>query len=97
MITIESSWGEVTTDDQGNVVELDVLEVDDDGERCYLLDVAKFDIAEWDIFYENRFKEPSPKPSEFDVLDLGYWCKDGTYVEPNHKWRNEIYHKKLQK
>jgi hypothetical protein len=25
MITIESSWGEVTTDDQGNVVELDEI------------------------------------------------------------------------
>ena len=53
MITIESSWGVVTTDDEGNVVELDVLEVDDKGERCYLLDIAKFDIAEWDGFYED--------------------------------------------
>jgi hypothetical protein len=96
MITIESSWGMVTTDDEGNVVELDVLEVDDKGERCYLLDIAKFDIAEWDRFYENRFNEPSPKPSEFDVLDLGYWLKDGSYNEPDHKWRNEIYHEKLE-
>jgi hypothetical protein len=97
MITIESSWGIVTTDDEGNVIELDVLEVDEDGERCYLLDIAKFDIAEWDRFYENKFNEPSPKPSEFDVLDLGYWLKDGKYNEPNHIWRDEIYHEKLEK
>ena len=94
MITIESSWGVVTTDDEGNVDELDVLEVDDKGERCYLLDIAKFDIAEWDGFYEDRFKEPSPKPSDFEVLVLGYWLKNGEYVEPNQKWRDEMYHEK---
>jgi hypothetical protein len=93
MITIESSWGYITTDDEGNVLEMDVLEVDSKGERCYLLDAVKFDIAEYDRFYEDRFKEPSPKPSYFDVLDLGFWKKDGTYDAPDHKWRNEIYDK----
>lgn len=97
MITIESSWGMVTTDDVGNVVELDVLEIDDKGERCYLLDIAKFDVAEWDKFYENKFNEPSPKPSEFDVLDLGYWLKNGTYVEPDQKWRDEMYDENIEK
>jgi hypothetical protein len=87
MITIESSWGEVTTDDEGNVLELDVLEIDNDGERCYLLDIAKFDIAEWDKWYEKEFKENSPKRSEFDVLELGFWKKDGSY-EPASNWRN---------
>jgi len=84
MITIESSWGEVTTDDLGNVVELDVLEVD--GERCYLLDIVKFDIAEWDEWYEREYKEDSPKPSEFDVLDLCYWTKDGKYHPSERGW-----------
>jgi hypothetical protein len=88
MITIESSWGEVTTDDEGNVLELDVLEIDEDGERCYLLDIAKFDIAEWDKWYEDKFKEDSPKPSDFDVLDLGYWRKDGSYEPADENWRN---------
>ena len=88
MITIGSSWGEVTTDDEGNVLELDVLEIDEDGERCYLLDIAKFDIAEWDKWYEDKFKEPSPKPSDFDVLDLGYWRKDGSYEPADENWRN---------
>jgi hypothetical protein len=88
MITIESSWGEVTTDDEGNVLELDVLEIDEEGERCYLLDIAKFDIAEWDKWYEDKFKEDSPKPSDFDVLDLGYWRKDGSYEPADENWRN---------
>jgi hypothetical protein len=89
MITIESSWGEVTTDDEGNVLELDVLEIDQEGERCYLLDIAKFDIAEWDKWYEKEFEEDSPKPDEFDVLELGYWRKDGSY-EPAGNWRNGV-------
>jgi hypothetical protein len=89
MITIESSWGEVTTDDEGNVLELDVLKIDEDGERCYLLDIAKFDIAEWDKWYEDKFKEASPKPADFDVLSLGYWRKDGSYEPADKSWRDE--------
>jgi hypothetical protein len=91
MITIESSWGIVTTDDQGNVLNLDVLEIDRNGERCYLLDIVKFDIAEWDKWYEDKFKEPSPKPNDFDVLDLGFWKKDGSYEEADKDYRNNIY------
>ena len=87
MISIESSWGMITTDDEGKVVELDLDVVGEDGERCYILDIAKFNIAEWDVWYEGKFNEPSPKPSEFDILQLGYWTKWGLYVEPNHEWR----------
>lgn len=91
MITIESSWGIVTTDDYGKVLELDVLEVDSSGEKCYLLDVDKFDLAEWDKWYENKFKKPSPKPSDFDVLCLGFWRKDGSYESANKSFRDGIY------
>lgn len=91
MVTIESSWGEVITDDEGNVLEVDVLEIDEKGERCYLLDVAKFDLAEWDKWYEEKYKESSPKPSEFDVLCLGFWKKDGTYEEADKEWREEDF------
>jgi len=91
MRTIESSWGTVTTDDDGNILSLDVLEADKDGNRCYLLDVAKFDIAGGDRWYEDKFKEPSPKPSDFDVLDLGYWHNDGHYEEADNNYRNNVY------
>jgi hypothetical protein len=90
-ITIESSWGEVITDRQGNVVELNVLEVDSDGKCCYLLDIAKFDIAEWDRWYEDKFNEPSPNPTDFDVLDLGFWKKDGGYEKADEDYRKNIY------
>ncbi len=87
MIRIESSWGWITTDEEGNVLEMDLLEEDSEGERCYLLDAVKFDIAEWDEWYEAKFEEKSPKPDEFDVLVLGFWKKDGTYEEADKEWR----------
>jgi hypothetical protein len=27
--------------------------------------------------------------ADIDILDLGYWLKDGTYEEPAHDWREE--------
>ena len=89
MVTIESSWGTITTDEEGNVLEMDVLEQDSAEKRCYLLDAVKFDLAEWDKWYEEKHKEPSPKPSEFDVLSLGFWKKDGSYEEADKEWREE--------
>jgi predicted methyltransferase len=90
MITIESSWGVITTDDKGNVIEKDILEQHDD-ERCYLLDAERFDIEEWDNWYERYTEKPSPKPSFFDVLELGFWKVDGTYNPPSSDFRNELY------
>ena len=78
------------TDDNGNVIERDVLE-HDGKERCYLLDAVKFDIIEWDNWYERYTEKPSPKPAEFDALELGFWNADGKYKSPNCEWRNYIY------
>lgn len=89
MITIESSWGIITTDDNGNVIEKDVLE-HDGKDRCYLLDAERFDVGEWDKWYEQKTGNQSPKPSSFDVLELGYWKSDGSYVSPSN-WRDGIY------
>jgi len=93
MITIESSWGIISTDDKGNVIERDILE-HHGGERCYLLDAERFDIEEWDNWYERYTEKTSPKPSSFDVLELGFWKNDGTYNPPSNEWRNELYKKK---
>jgi hypothetical protein len=83
MISIESSWGYVTTDDQGNVLQLDL---DDSSDDCYLYHISKFDIARWDMEYESKYNEPSPKPSDFDILMLGYWDREGQYTDPT--WRD---------
>lgn len=88
MITIESSWGTVITDDNGNVIEKKLI--NNQEEPCYLSNASKFDIAEFDTWYEFYFKKPSPKPAEFDVLSLGFWNEDGSYNEPDHDWRVRI-------
>lgn len=87
MITIESSWGIITTNDDGNVIEKDLYS----DEPCYLMDVVKFDISEFDSWYESRFETPSPKPSEFDVLWVGYWKSDGIYYPANAEIRNDMF------
>jgi hypothetical protein len=90
MITIQSSWGLITTDDKGNVIEKDLIE-SVGNERCYLLDAERFDVEEWDNWYERYTEKPSPKPSEFDVLELGFWDNSGNYEPADSKWRNDIY------
>lgn len=87
MITIQSSWGVITTDDQGNVIEKDLYEQ----EPCYLSNAVRFDIEEWDNWYERYTEKSSPKPSDFDVLELGFWNADGKYNNPDTDWRNNLY------
>jgi hypothetical protein len=93
MITIESSWGTITTDDNGIVIEKDLLE-NDGKERCYLLDAERFDLEEWCNWYEKHTdEEPFVKPIHFDILELGFWNKDGKYVPAHPTWRDEMYFK----
>ena len=92
MITIFSSWGEITTDDFGNVIEKQLYEE----EPCYLSNVVKFDIAEFDSWYEKKLNQPSPKPSTFDVLEVGFWKNDGAYIPADKKWREDMYTSKDQ-
>ena len=87
MITIESSFGIITTNEEGIVIQKDIVD------KCYLSNVVRFDLNEWDNWYEGFTNNPSPKPSEFDVLELGFWNADGTYNPPSTEWRKDIYKK----
>jgi hypothetical protein len=93
MITIESSWGTIETDEQGNVLNKYLCEVD--GEHCYLADVVRFDIQEFYTWFEKKFKEPSPKQYDFDVLDLGFWREDGSYDTADMDWRDRMWDTKF--
>jgi hypothetical protein len=82
-----SSWGYVIIEcPTGKIIETDAA--DFKGERCYILDVARFDIAEWNDWYFRRYGA-QPDLSELDILELGYWTKKGQYI-PAEKWRYEI-------
>lgn len=66
-------------DDDGNVLR-SFKEVDE-GFIEQSLDkevIKKVDLAK----YIEHFGSPNPDRI-YDILELGYWTKDGTYVEPN--------------
>ena len=85
MIRIDSSHGWIETDDLGNVTEKHLQS------PCYLDSIKKIDLKDWEDFYEAIKLEKAPKPSEFDILELGFWNEDGSYNIADLEWRNNIY------
>lgn len=80
---IHSSWGTITINNSGEVLEKNIEEIE--GEESFLLEVVKFDLEEWKKYWETE-----ELPADFDVLDLGFWNKDGEYVIPDNHWRELI-------
>jgi len=50
MINIHSSWGTITCNDKGDVLEKDLCDID---EPCYLGSATRFDVDEFDKWYES--------------------------------------------
>jgi hypothetical protein len=91
--TLESSWGFVTIlTPTGVILETNVS--DTLTEKCYILDIDRFDISEFNDWFFRRYGWQPPLEN-IDILELGYWLKDGTYV-PASNWRYEI-RKELEK
>jgi hypothetical protein len=84
---LESSWGYVIIETPtGKIIETDATDYKD--EKCYILDIDRFNIAEWNDWFFRRYGL-QPDLTELDILELGYWKKNGEYVAPD-KWRYEI-------
>lgn len=80
---LTSSWGEVTIQTpNGNIIERNLQE------PCYIDDIEKFDIAEFNDWFFRRYGFQPPL-EELDILELGFFTKEGQYIEPT-KWRYEI-------
>jgi len=82
---LESSWGTVVIDSHGRIVEMELERANFDNEPCYIDDIERFDLAEYNDWFFRRYGI-QPDLSELDILELGYYKKDGTYKEPD-KWR----------
>ena len=81
---VVSSHGEFSANMDGTVKEW--VPTDDDQEGGALLgNIVKFDIDEW----ERHYGKPMRRLYSIDILDLGYWMKDGSYEGPEHDWRRE--------
>ena len=84
-MTFESSWGEITCDKDGNVIEV----FGDKEEDNYLYDIAKFDLAEYFEFLNSIGQ--NVEHSESDILSVSFWKKDNTYDAADQDWRNSFY------
>lgn len=49
-------------------------------------DIERFDLTEKRKYWN---REASPEHG-LDILDVGYWTKDGQYIPPESDWRKEL-------
>lgn len=86
--TLYSSHGNVVINSEtGKVLEVNLDDKEDND--CYLLHIDRFDISEFKNWFLTRYGI-NPDVSELDVLELGFWKKNGEYDNANNKWRYEI-------
>jgi len=77
-----SSCGDLFIDDYGNVLPQSDL-------TDWLLDIGKVDVEELIHYFQlNGFDGLD----DGDVLDFGYWDKNGEYHKPDITWRIETFH-----
>lgn len=86
-VSFESSWGTLTCDKHGNVIEV-IGDEEYNGERNYLFDIAKIDLVEYENFLNSIGQELE---HDEDVLSVGFWKKDGKYEEADHDWRKRMF------
>lgn len=76
---VHSSYGDITIDMRdGSVI--------DHGMNDEYKDVVRFDLDEYFRTYPNESRDVV---DEFDILDLGGWSADGSYMDPAHDWRRD--------
>lgn len=83
-----SSHGVLVSDEYGNLRH-DMCEYNAEDPDCWLKDVAKLDIPELlNYLKSNKLDE---EQSEFDILEVGTFFKDGSYDGADGEWRLQIY------
>jgi hypothetical protein len=82
---VHSSGGDITID----LVNGKVLSFELDGEdpeyREVFENIRNFDLKEYVEHYPDEAGE-----TQFDILDLGYWLKDGYYEPPEPDFRENV-------
>lgn len=80
---VASSWGTLTCDEDGNVIDCDLISQTQNDPDCYIQDIVKCDLKECNDYWNKSF-------SNYDILDLGLTFKDGRKTEPDLEWRKMI-------
>lgn len=77
---VHSSNGELKVNSKtGKVIKCDMST---DGEG--IDQIERFDIEEYKKFWNAEITD------DIDILNLGYWTKDGQYEEPADDWRKDL-------
>jgi len=85
--SFEGSWGSIDCAMDGVVLKVNGdLEVN--GEKNYLFDIARVDIAEYIKFCESK---NITHGEALDILAVGFWRNDGTYEAHDKVWRENIF------
>jgi len=84
LFTIESSNGVLTVDANNGLVDVAKSIYFDEADDKFR-SITVFDIKEFEAYYGYGIIEGD----NIDILDLGYWYKDG-YEEPAMDWREEL-------
>lgn len=84
---VSSSHGNFKVNpDTGEILELELFDEHDPESQDYK-NIAKFDMAEWKKTYGAKWPPEDPAGMNVDILDLGAWLTDGSYVPPDEEWR----------
>jgi len=94
-VTVHSSTGSVTIELEGKNIKptanqpiKDLAPLIINAEKWenvqYLLSIERFNLEEYNAHYGVN------DHAEFDILDVGYWTRDGEYEEPVESWRAQI-------
>ena len=81
-ITARSSHGSIVYGSETGLV------IDGESKLCGCTDCPQID--RFDLIEYKKFYGVTEMPDELDILDIGYWAKDGIYEEPCHGWREEV-------
>lgn len=82
-LKFRSSYGYIIVDENGIALP-EKSDCDD-----YLLDIIKVNLDEMWKFEGIIGNEPFTF-EDYDILNVGYWTKDGKYEEPEHSWRKSV-------
>ena len=85
VITVVSTHGIITADKDGKVIEVLSYIGSRSPATWELLAIDRLDVVEWQYSYP--FDDITD--GELDILDIGYWNKDGSYERPCYSWREE--------
>jgi hypothetical protein len=84
--TARGSWGNVVADAvTGDVLRIEDEPVLDPGEVGYGY-IVRLDVDEYRTWSKSKFGDKLL--DEGDILDIGFWNKEGCYAEPVEESRN---------